>query len=82
MVYNQNNMLNPTDLTIHDNQINLPATFNSWRTSRNQKWHMNMMKHQQIQKRNQQFQQELHEQCQMVGPSIDCVGKGLHLIKT
>jgi hypothetical protein len=54
------------DLTIcEDNQINLPATFNSWRTSLNQKFHMNMMK-QQVQKRSQQEQRQFQ---QIAGPS-------------
>lgn len=79
MVYNQGNILNRMDLTIQDdNQINLPATFNSWRTSLNQKFHLNMMKQQQTQKRNLLIQQELQEQRQfeIAGSSVEC-SKGL-----
>lgn len=78
MVYNQGNILSRMDLTMHDdNQINLPATFNSWRTSLNQKWHINMMKQQQVQKRNQLIQQELQDQQQLAGPSlVECANKG------
>lgn len=66
MDYNHNNILNKMDLILdEDGQINFAAMFNSWRTSKNQKWHMAILKQQQARKRHHH---ELNEQSQSAGP--------------
>ncbi|KAI6200936.1 Protein twist [Aphelenchoides besseyi] len=52
LIYNQNGVLNRMDFAVHDdNQINLQATFNSWRTNHNQHWSAGMTKQTSFQRR-------------------------------
>ncbi|KAI6220593.1 Protein twist [Aphelenchoides fujianensis] len=45
LIENKNGVLNRMDFAVHeDNQINLQATFNSWRTSQNQRWSVSTSK--------------------------------------
>ncbi|KAI6235905.1 Protein twist [Aphelenchoides besseyi] len=53
LIYNQNGVLNRMDFAVHDdNQINLQATFNSWRTNHNQHWSAGMSKQSSSQRRS------------------------------